>query len=187
MRPSADDVCRTLVRAAADSDLPVELFTRLIWQESRFDPDAVSSKGALGIAQFMPQTASGRGLTDPFEPLSALREAAGYLRELRTTFGGNLGLAVAAYNAGPGRVEAWLAGRRSLPDETHAYVRIVTGHPAQAWAAQPPPQWQASDIPNGVRCVELAQTDYGQSAPPSSHCLRPRVGAVGCATRWQLV
>ena len=109
-RPSADSLCRALARAAADNGLPVEFLTRLIWLESRFNPDAVSPKGAQGIAQFMPRTASGRGLTDPFEPLMALREAASYLRELRTTFSGNLGLASAAYNAGPGRVEAWLSG-----------------------------------------------------------------------------
>jgi hypothetical protein len=92
-RPSVDDICRTLGQAAAGNDLPEEFFTRLIWQESRFDPAAVSPAGAQGIAQFMPQTAAMRGLTNAFEPLQALRESAGYLRELRTTFRGNLGLA----------------------------------------------------------------------------------------------
>src|SRR4029453_508603 len=106
------------------------------------NPAAVSPKGAMGIAQFMPQTASGRGLADPFEPLLALRESASYLHELRTTFQGNLGLAAAAYNAGPGRVEAWLAGRRGLPPETRAYVRIVTGRTAESWVSEPSLQWQ---------------------------------------------
>jgi Transglycosylase SLT domain len=156
-RPSADNLCRALARAAADNGLPVEFLTRLIWLESRFNPDAVSPKGAQGIAQFMPRTASGRGLTDPFEPLTALREAASYLRELRTTFSGNLGLASAAYNAGPGRVEAWLSGRLGLPDETYAYVRLITGHSADAWASQQPPQWRVSDIPQGVGCGEAAK------------------------------
>ena len=72
--PSVDDICRSLAQAAADNDLPEEFFTRLIWQESRFDPTAVSPAGAQGIAQFMPQTAATRGLTDAFEPLEALRE-----------------------------------------------------------------------------------------------------------------
>ena len=155
-RASADDICRALAQAAVDNELPVEFFTRLIWQESRFDPSAVSSKGALGIAQFMPGTASARGLADPLEPLQALRESASYLRELRTTFRGNLGLAAAAYNAGPGRVEGWLAGRRTLPGETRAYVRIVTGHAAEAWASQQPPQFAATDVPKGANCVEVA-------------------------------
>jgi Transglycosylase SLT domain len=156
-RRSAENICRVLTQAATDNELPAELFLRLIWQESRFNPNAVSPKGALGIAQFMPRTASGRGLADPFEPLAALRESAGYLRELRTTFRGNLGLATAAYNAGPGRVESWLAGRRGLPEETLTYVRLVTGYTADAWASQQPPQWQASDHPSGISCVELGR------------------------------
>jgi Transglycosylase SLT domain len=156
-RPSVDDICRTLAQAASDNELPEEFFTRLIWQESHFDPAAVSPAGAQGIAQFMPQTAAIRGLTNAFEPLQALRESASYLRELRTTFRGNLGLAAAAYNAGPAQVEAWLAGRRSLPFETQAYVRIVTGYAAEAWTLKPPPQPESSTAPAGARCVELAK------------------------------
>jgi hypothetical protein len=157
-RPAVDEICRTLAQSAADNDLPEEFFTRLIWQESRFDPTAVSPAGAQGIAQFMPQTAAMRGLINAFEPLQALRESASYLRELRTTFRGNLGLAAAAYNAGPGAVEAWLAGRRFLPFETQAYVRIVTGYAAEAWTLKPPPQMEAaSTAPTGERCVELAK------------------------------
>jgi hypothetical protein len=156
-RADADGICRVLVKAAADNGLPIHLFTRLIWQESRFNPNAVSPKGALGIAQFMPRTASGRGLADPLEPLTALRESASYLAELRTTFRGNVGLAAAAYNAGPGRVEAWLAGRRGLPDETRAYVLAVTGHSAEAWVSQEPPQVQLSDAPLNVDCAELGK------------------------------
>lgn len=157
-RPSADKICRTLTQAATDNGLPIEFFRRLIWQESRFNPDAVSPKGALGIAQFMPRTASERGLADPLEPLTALRESASYLRELRTTFRGNLGLAAAAYNAGPGRVEAWLAGRRVLPTETRNYVLSVTGHPADAWASEQPPQWQVAGSVLQVDCTELGKS-----------------------------
>jgi hypothetical protein len=105
----------------------------------------------------MPQTAAMRGLIDAFEPLEALRESASYLRELRATFRGNLGLAAAAYNAGPRQVEAWLGGRGMLPFETQAYVRIVTGYAAEAWTLKPPPQLEASTAPVGARCVELAK------------------------------
>jgi len=160
-RPSVDDICRTLAQAAADNELPEEFFTRLIWQESRFDPAAVSPAGAQGIAQFMPQTAAMRGLANAFEPLEALRESASYLRELRTTFRGNLGLAAAAYNAGPGQVEAWLARRRPLPFETQSYVRIITGYAAESWASPTPPDvppsTAASNAAIGARCVELAK------------------------------
>jgi hypothetical protein len=164
-RPSVDEICRTLAQAAADNELPEEFFTRLIWQESRFDPAAISSAGAQGIAQFMPQTAAMRGLANAFEPLEALRESASYLRELRTTFRGNLGLAAAAYNAGPDQVEAWLAGRRSLPAETQAYVRIVTGYSAEGWAAQRPPQFASSNTPTGARCVEIAKLMIDRARP----------------------
>ena len=164
-RFSESSICRTLADAATDNGLPLEFFTRLIWQESRFNPGAVSPKGAQGIAQFMPSTASWRGLADPFEPLAALRELASYLRELRTTFRGNLGLASAAYNAGPGRVEAWLAGRRSLPDETRDYVRLVTGHPVEAWASPSPPTWQGSHIPKANGCDEIAKLFAASTRP----------------------
>jgi hypothetical protein len=118
----------------------------------------------------MPQTAAMRGLANAFEPLEALRESASYLRELRTTFRGSLGLAAAAYNAGPGAVDAWLAGRRSLPAETQAYVLIVTGYPAQVWNSQPPPQFESSKTPpsntqNGARCVEIAKLMIDRTRP----------------------
>ena len=70
--PTADDICRALEQSAAENALPVEFFARVIWQESRFDVQAVSPKGAAGIAQFMPATASWHGLADPFDPVEAL-------------------------------------------------------------------------------------------------------------------
>eukprot|EP01035_Chromulina_nebulosa_P056508 gene56508-77441_t len=86
-------------------DLPLEFFARVIWQESRFQADAVgpvtrSGHRAQGIAQFMPGTANERRLLDPFDPVQALPKSAEFLSELRGKFG-NLGLAAAAYNAGP--------------------------------------------------------------------------------------
>jgi soluble lytic murein transglycosylase-like protein len=121
--PTAEDVRRALEQAAAENALPVEFFARVIWQESRFDALAVSPKGAAGIAQFMPATASWHGLANPFDPLEALRHSAAYLRELLNQFG-NLGLAAAAYNAGPARVTGWLANHRPLPNETRNNVAL---------------------------------------------------------------
>jgi hypothetical protein len=155
--PRENALCKALAQAAVDHQLPVAFFRRLIWQESRFDPSAVSQKGAQGIAQFMPRTAAARGLADPFEPMLALRESASYLRELRSTFGGNLGLAAAAYNAGPGRVEAWLAGRRTLPRETRYYVRRITGYPVETWTSPEPPQWQDGNDPTERSCAQVAE------------------------------
>jgi hypothetical protein len=153
--PTADDICRTLEQAAAENALPVEFFARVIWQESRFNARAVSSKGAAGIAQFMPQTADFRGLADPFDPIESLRHSASYLHDLKVRFG-NLGLAAAGYNAGPGRVSEWLAGHRGLPGETRNYVAIITGWTADEWASPSPPKEAETTIPQGVPCTRLA-------------------------------
>jgi hypothetical protein len=132
-------VCLLLESAAYANELPVEFFVRLIWRESRFRPTAIgprtrSGKHALGIAQFMPGTAAERNLLDPLNPIEALPKAAEFLKDLRNEFG-NLGLAAAAYNAGPGRVRAWMAGNASMPAQTRAYVMAVTGASVDAWAA----------------------------------------------------
>ena len=129
----APSLCELLAAAATTNDLPVDFFTRLIWQESRFKPDVTSRKGAQGIAQFMPETARLSGLENPFNPLEAIAKSGELLRDLRREFG-NLGLAAAAYNAGSGRVHDWLGRRRPLPQETQDYVRFITGRSVEEWA-----------------------------------------------------
>jgi hypothetical protein len=132
------DVCRRIETAAQMWKLPPDFFARLIWKESRFDPKAVSPKGASGIAQFTPGTAQLRNLDDPFDPRSAIPASAHYLSDLRNKFG-NLGLAAAAYNAGPNRVRRWRSGRTSLPGETRDFVISITGFSSHEWnGAQPP-------------------------------------------------
>ena len=126
-------LCRMIESAATRHRLPVDFFTRLIWQESSFRPGVSSRAGAQGVAQFMPGTAAERGLADPFDPEQALPKSAELLSDLRARFG-SLGLAAAAYNGGPARVEAWLAGRGGLPGETREYVSIITGRTADDWA-----------------------------------------------------
>ena len=127
-------LCRLIDTAAAKNDLPTEFLTRLLWQESSFRSGVVSPAGAQGIAQFMPGTARERGLSDPFDPEQAIPASATLLADLTTRFG-NRGLAAAAYNAGPGRVTAWLAGTGGLPFETEDYVRRITGRSADDWSA----------------------------------------------------
>ena len=129
-------LCRMIESAAAAHRIPVDFFTRLIWQESSFRPTVTSGAGAQGVAQFMPGTAAERRLADPFDPEQAVPKSAELLGELRERFG-NLGLAAAAYNGGPARVEAWLAGKGGLPGETRNYVSIITGRSADDWAAEP--------------------------------------------------
>lgn len=133
--PLETSVCTLIEAAARKHTLPVVFLTRLIWRESSFRPGAVSPAGAQGIAQFMPGTAAERGLQNPFDPEEAIPKSAELLRDLRAQFG-NLGLAAAAYNAGPRRVTSWLAGAGGLPAETRAYVEFVTRHPAEDWASE---------------------------------------------------
>ena len=134
-----ESLCLMIESAARSHNLPLEFFARVIWQESRFQPDVVgprtrSGDRAQGIAQFMPRTAAERGLFDPFDPVQALPKSAEFLRELADQFG-NLGLAAAAYNAGPGRLREFLSGRRPLPAETRHYVLAITGISVDEWAS----------------------------------------------------
>jgi Transglycosylase SLT domain/SPOR domain len=131
-KPFVDTVCPMMQKEADAMGLPAMFFVRLIWKESRFNPEAVSPKGAQGIAQFMPATAADRGLGDPFEPKSAIVHSANLLADLKTEFG-NIGLAAAAYNAGAERVHDWLDGRSNLPAETINYVYFVTGRDVEEW------------------------------------------------------
>ncbi|MBY0382218.1 MAG: lytic transglycosylase domain-containing protein [Xanthobacteraceae bacterium] len=131
-------MCLMIESAASANDLPLEYFARVIWQESRFQPDAVgpvtrNGQRAQGVAQFMPGTASERRLLDPFDPVQALPKSAEFLAELRSQFG-NLGLAAAAYNAGPRRVREWQNGTGYMPEETRRYVYAITGTSVEDWA-----------------------------------------------------
>jgi hypothetical protein len=152
------DLCSAIEHFAGANRLPADYFARLIWRESRFRADAVSPKGAQGIAQFMPGTASLRGLADSFDVLQALRASAKYLDELRARFG-NLGLAAAAYNAGEQRLSDFLSSG-SLPFETRSYVLAITGHTAEEWKeasadfALPPLE---KDKPFLDACITLAE------------------------------
>lgn len=150
-------LCRLIGDAASQQHLPVGFLTRLLWQESSFRPHVVSPAGAMGMAQFMPGTAHDRGLSDPFDPEQAIPASAALLADLSRQFG-NLGLAAAAYNGGPNRVAAWLAGRGGLPAETQDYVLRITGHEATDWmAALKSPAGLAPDD-GGVSCLQLAAT-----------------------------
>lgn len=146
-----DAFCHALRGAAEASGIPVPFFARLIWQESRFKSDEVSHAGAQGVAQFMPGTAAEVGLDDPFDPMKALPASAKFLRKLRDDFG-NLGLAAAAYNAGPGRVQKWLARESGLPRETRDYVRIITGTKAEDWIERSEALAIRIDLPREAPC-----------------------------------
>ncbi len=152
--PASDNTLAVLCGIVEDSakaeGLPVDFFTRLIWRESAFRPGAVSPAGAQGVAQFMPGTAAERGLADPFDPAAAIPASAKLIADLAQRFG-NLGLAAAAYNAGPNALAKWLDGHGEMPFETQAYVLGVTGHDVEEWRTPIPP---ASSAPGPVQpCI----------------------------------
>lgn len=159
------ELCDLIKTAAGAHDLPVAFFTRLIWKESRFRSDAVSPKGAQGIAQFMPGTAAERGLEDPFDARTAIPASAHYLADLKAQFG-NLGLAAAAYNAGPQRVGGWLedTATRTLPYETRDFVLTITGIAAETWADPEDPPDAPAETDDAKDCLTLAALLKGPGA-----------------------
>ncbi|MGN7879754.1 lytic transglycosylase domain-containing protein [Ensifer sp. 22460] len=132
----ARDVCGVIDHYATVNDLPAAFFARLIWRESLFRPNAVSPKGAEGIAQFMPGTAKMRGLNNSFDVVEALGKSAEYLNELKSRYG-NLGFAAAAYNAGENGLERFLEVDW-LPTETRNYVLAITTYSVEDWRDNPP-------------------------------------------------
>jgi hypothetical protein len=181
-----ESICLMVEAAAAANGLPPEFFAAVIWQESNFRPDAVgpvtrSGQRAEGIAQFMPGTASERRLLDPFDPVQALPKSAEFLRELLDQFG-NLGLAAAAYNAGPKRVHDWIAGQGGLPRETRNYVRAITGISVDDWAAVGPDVKPAQGKRSRPTCRELTIV-LRRSPNPFVLELEKRVGD-GVAKPW---
>jgi soluble lytic murein transglycosylase-like protein len=109
---------------AARYDLSPALIEAVVWQESRWRAGAVSPVGARGLAQLMPGTAQSLGV-NPDDPMANLEGGARYLRQQLDRFGGDLEKALAAYNAGPGRVEQ--AGGVPRIRETQTYVAAVLG------------------------------------------------------------
>ena len=117
-----------ITAAAKKHGIDPALLAGLVRQESNFNPTAGSSAGARGLTQLMPATAAGLGVTDVTDPVQALDGGAKYLKQQLDRFGGDVTLALAAYNAGPGAVQQ----HGGVPPyaETQSYVKKV-----QAFAA----------------------------------------------------
>lgn len=118
-----------LAEAAKRYDVSSSLLAALVWQESRWRPNALSRKGAIGLGQLMPMTARSLAV-DPRDARANLDGAAHYLRQLLDLFDGNVERALAAYNAGPGRV----LRANGIPQisETRTYVSSVIDRLTQA-------------------------------------------------------
>lgn len=101
-----------MAAAAARYGIDPSLLWAIAYQETRFQPDLISLKGARGLMQFMPGTAARYGLNNPLDPIASIDSAARYVRFLSDRFGGRVDLVLAGYNAGEGAVEAFRDGRR---------------------------------------------------------------------------
>jgi soluble lytic murein transglycosylase-like protein len=121
--PTAVSLAVAVNHASEQTQLDPDLISSVIHAESGFNPDAVSRKGAQGLMQLMPQTASHLGVTNPFDPEANVEGGSRYLRELLDRYHSNLVIALAAYNAGPQRVAQY----NGVPPyrETRAYVGSI--------------------------------------------------------------
>jgi soluble lytic murein transglycosylase-like protein len=120
--PVPPQFAAALTHAASSANVSPTLLSALVWQESRWNPQAVSPKGAMGLTQLMPGTARDLGV-NPADPIANLHGGARYLRQLLDQFDGDVEKALAAYNAGPARVRN--AGGVPAIAETKAYVASI--------------------------------------------------------------
>lgn len=162
-----ESLCHAIASVATVYGLPFPFLANLIHQESTFRWHVVSPAGAQGIAQFMPRTAQAYGLYNPFDPIHSLSVSGQFLSELFDQFG-NVGLAAAAYNAGPSRVRNFVRNGSRLPQETQNYVRIITGRTVAQWrgvkgdpaVAMPTKAGCPTPTPSEPQAIASADADF---------------------------
>jgi soluble lytic murein transglycosylase-like protein len=122
--PLPEPALASVIAAASTANqVSPDVLRAMMRKESAFRPCAVSPKGAMGLMQIMPDTADYLKLSDPFDPAQNVDAGARYLRELMGKFGGDLKLSLAAYNAGPAKVD----GEVPANPETQSYVEQILG------------------------------------------------------------
>ena len=124
--PIEESVVGPMIENASQAQkVEPKLLRAVIDQESGFHPCALSSRGAKGLMQLMPETADQYSLRDPFDARQNIQAGASYLKQLLDRYNGDLSLALAAYNAGPRRVDD-AGGVPDIP-ETRDYVESILG------------------------------------------------------------
>lgn len=175
----ADPHAAHIAEASQRFGIPEHWIRAVMRAESAGNARAVSSAGAMGLMQVMPDTWAGLRIRhrlgrDPYDPRDNILAGAAYLREMFDRYG-NVAAMLAAYNAGPGRYDEYLATGRRLPAETRAYVAalvpILGGEaPSDASPRQPPPppDWRAAPLfvmrPGDGEAAEKAQSDVSSEA-----------------------
>jgi len=163
-----------IAEASQRFGIPEHWIRAVLRAESAGDVRAISSAGAMGLMQVMPDTWAGlrvrHGLSrDPYDPRDNILAGTAYLREMFDRYG-NVAAMLAAYNAGPGRYDEYLATGRTLPAETRAYVAALapilggaTATEAPSLAPPPPPDWREAPLfvmrPGDARAVAAPPSD----------------------------
>jgi hypothetical protein len=157
--PPPGPFSREIHAAAKKHGLDEALISSVIAAESNFNPRAVSRKRALGLMQLLPKTAASFSVSNAFDPAQNVEAGTRYLRQLLDRYHGNMLLALAAYNAGPGRVEQY----GGVPPfyETHAYLWRV----ARKFAEQK----KADAARPAIPCLALVFACDGSTPSPSAH------------------
>lgn len=161
--------------AGARNQIDPDFLRSVIKAESGFHQNAVSRKGALGLMQLMPETASEMGITNPFDPKSNVEGGAKYLRDLLVKYDFDVNKALAAYNAGPKRVDRY----HGIPPyyETQAYVsRIIRDFNRQKIAENPAlakkagaRKGQAAQNSPASRATTATRARFSNSRPTTAH------------------
>ncbi|HKS70221.1 MAG TPA: lytic transglycosylase domain-containing protein, partial [Ktedonobacterales bacterium] len=137
---SAEDIQAMVRQAAAQYGIDPDVAVRWAQQESSFDPQAKSKKGALGVLQLMPATAQAYGVKDPTDPAQNIDGGMRYLADLRKKYGDDA-KAFAAYNAGPDAVDK-AGGVPNIP-ETKNYVQTILGNPTSNASGSAAAHWKS--------------------------------------------